>query len=413
MASINFYLRSENKKGECSIVLFYQDRGQRFKYYTRLKVSQNGWNEVTQKVKPNYTGYAEMNGLLEDIKNCIKSIEREALFNKKKYAVDTIRRKFLLRVGQLSQESDFFNVYDKFIADNKDLRTPATIQTYEATKGKLLKFMNEKKISISFESIDQNFYEDFLNYLIRDLKLLNNTVGKHIKTLKVFLTYAKDHEYTNQTYNLKKFKAFSEEADIIYLTEEELMTVFHLKDLPRRLSDVRDNFCFACFTGLRFSDIDKLRNSHIKEDFLEIRTEKTRDNLRIPLNTYAKDILSRYVGYYQDRPLPTGITNQKTNEYLKELGKAAGLEEMITMEKFSGSNKIIVQNKKWELITTHTARRTFVTLALEKGIRAEVVMAMTGHKSYKTFKRYIKISDKVMQLEMNRVWNKVPYLRIV
>jgi site-specific recombinase XerD len=413
MSSINFYLRSENKKGECSIVLFYQDRGERFKHYTRLKVSKNGWNEVTQKVKPNYTGFSEVNSLLEDIKNCIKSIEREALFNKKKYTVDTVRRKFLLKVGKLSQESDFFNVYDKFIADNRDTKTPSTIQTYEATKGKLLSFMKAKNITISFDSIDQNFYEDFLNYLIRDLKLLNNTVGKHIKTLKVFLTYAKDHEFTNQNYNLKKFKAFSEEADIIYLTEAELMKIFRLKNLPRRLSDVRDSFCFACFTGLRFSDIDKLRNSHIKEDFLEIRTEKTRDSLRIPLNSYAKEILNRYSGYYQDRALPTGITNQKTNEYLKEVGKAAELEEMITMEKFSGSNKIIIQNQKWELLTTHTARRTFVTLALEKGIRAEVVMAMTGHKSYKTFKRYIKITDKVMQTEMNRVWNRVPFMRVV
>ena len=413
MATINFYLRPASKKGVCPIILIYQDRGQHFKYYTRLKVLKTSWNDLTQRVKPNYTGFSEINSILDDIENCIKSIEREALFQKKQYTVETIQRKFLLKVGRLTQEGDFFQVYDRFIEESRNVKTPATIQTYEATKGKLTDFMKAKNVAISFEAIDQGFYEAFINYMIGDLKHLNNTVGKHVKTLKVFLGYAKDHEYTNQNYNLKKFKAFSEEADIIYLTEQELMKIFRLKNLPRRLEDVRDNFCFACFTGLRFSDIDKLRNNHIKEDFLEIRTEKTKDSLRIPLNLYAKEILSRYLGYDYDRPLPTGLTNQKTNEYLKEIGEAAELNDLITMEKFSGSNKIIVENQKWQLLTTHTARRTFVTLALEKGIRAEVVMAMTGHKSYKTFKRYIKITDKVMQTEMNRVWNKNPYMRVV
>jgi site-specific recombinase XerD len=413
MATSNFLLRPQNKKGECPIILFYQDKGQRFKYYTRLKVVKSSWNYELQKVKQNCIGYSEINGILDAILNTIKTIEREALFNNRQYTVDTIRRKFLLKVGKVTQEGDFFKVYDKFIEDSRDIRSTATIQTYEATKGKLLDFVKAKKVSISFEAIDQNFYEAFLNYMIRDLKHLNNTVGKHIKTLKVFLTYALDHEFTTQKYNLKKFKAFSEEADIIYLTEAELWRIYKLQDLPRRLSDVRDSFCFACFTGLRFSDIDKLRHTHIKEDFLEIRTEKTKDSLKIPLNQFAKEILNRYKQYYSDRPLPTGLTNQKTNEYLKEIGQAAELNDEITMEKFSGSNKIIVENKKWELLTTHTARRTFVTLALEKGIRAEVVMAMTGHKSYKTFKRYIKITDKVMQTEMNRVWNKNPYMRIV
>ena len=189
---------------------------------------------------------------------------------------------------------------------------------------------------------------------------------------------------------------------MLCLTENELFRIYNLKNLPERLKRARDIFCFGCFTGLRFSDIDKLRHFHLNDDFIEIKAEKTKDSLRIPLNVYAKEILYKYQDSFNDRPLPTGLSNQKTNEALKEIGEHAKLNDIICLEKFNGSNKVTITKKKYELLSTHTARRTFVTLALEKGIRAEVVMTMTGHKNYKTFKRYIKITDKVTQLEMYR-----------
>jgi integrase len=212
--------------------------------------------------------------------------------------------------------------------------------------------------------------------------------------------------------NLSAFKVIKEEADIIYLTERELFKLLNLEGLTKSLQQVRDNFCFGCFTGLRFSDIAKINKSNIKEDFIEIRTEKTRDALKIPLNQYAKEILRKYQTTNYTRPLPPTISNQKTNEYLKELCEMAEIDDPIEIEKFSGSKKILIKKPKYNLVTSHTARRTFVTLSLEKGIRAEVVMNMTGHKEYQTFKKYIKITDKVKLLEMNKVWDK-PNLKAV
>ena len=177
---------------------------------------------------------------------------------------------------------------------------------------------------------------------------------------------------------------------MIYLSDEELMRIYYLTNLPDTLMKVKDTFCFACFTGLRFSDINKLTNANIKGDYLEIKTEKTRDFIKVPLNDYCKDILNFYKSEINGKPLPTGISNQKTNEYLKEIARLAEVNEMTTIEKFNGSKKITITKPKSELISSHTARRTFVTLALEKGIRAEVVMAMTGHKNYKTFKKIYK-----------------------
>ena len=410
MSTSNFYLKKPDKKGLSPIMLTYQNKGEKYRYFTKLKVKPESWKN--QRVKSNYTGFSQINSLLDELENILKEIEREALFNKKYYTIDIVKRKFLLRLGSLTNEGDFFSIYDRFINDSKPTKSKATIQTYEATKIKLKNFIEIKKRTISFDSIDQTFYESFLSYMIDDLGHLNNTVGKHIKTLKVFLRYAIDHEYTSQNYNFRKFKVFSEDADIIYLTEDELLKLYRLEDLPERLATVRDSFCFACFTGLRFSDISKLKPAHIKTEHIEIRTDKTRDYLKIPLNNYTKEILSKYENKLKEKALPTELTNQKTNEYLKEIGKIAEFDEMISVEKFSGSKKIIVNKPKYVFLSTHTARRTFVTLSLEKGIRAEVVMAMTGHKNYKTFKKYIKITDKVMQAEMQRIWN-TPLLKVV
>lgn len=404
MSGINFSLKAADKKGECPIYLTYQVKGQKFRYYTKLKATAASWKD--QRVKINYTGYAEINSILDDIENTLKEIEREGVFNKKEYSLETVKRKFFLKFGTLNNSNDFFNVYDKFIADSRITKANWTVKGYLSTKEKLLKFSEAKNYPITFESIDFNFYETFVNYMLKDLKNLNNTVGKYVKNLKVFLNYAIDHEYTTQNYPFKKFKVFNEEADTIYLTENELMTIYKKDNLSKRLKPIKDVFCFSCFTGLRFSDIDKLENTHIKDNYLEIKTEKTRDSIRIPLNDFSKAILNRYKNKFNTKPLPTGLTNQKTNEYLKEVAELCKLNELVRIEQFNGSNRVVTHKKKFEMVTTHTARRTFVTLALEKGIRAEVVMAMTGHKSYSSFKKYIKITDKVMAQEMNRVWGK-------
>lgn len=106
MSTINFYLKRADKKGNASVMLTYQHKGEKFRYYTRLKVNPTSWKN--QRVKNNYSGFSEINGILDDIENSLKSIEREALFNKKEYSVEVVKRKFLLQLGEVTHENDFF-----------------------------------------------------------------------------------------------------------------------------------------------------------------------------------------------------------------------------------------------------------------------------------------------------------------
>jgi integrase len=136
---------------------------------------------------------------------------------------------------------------------------------------------------------------------------------------------------------------------------------------------------------------------------LLIKTYKTRDAIQVPLRPEAQQIVAKYLK--ESDFVPT-ITNQKTNEYLKELCQLAGIDDATTVSRYQGAHRIEFSKPKYEFISTHCARRTFVTLSLEAGVRPELVMAVTGHKSYKTFKKYIKITDKVVENEFQRVWTR-------
>jgi integrase len=160
---------------------------------------------------------------------------------------------------------------------------------------------------------------------------------------------------------------------------------------------------------LRYSDIFQLKKGNVKGEEIHFTTVKTNDKLIVPLNDYAKEILKKY-----DYSLPV-ISNQKTNKYLKEICKIEELEldEEIVLTKKRGGEDLEFIEPKYNFISTHTARRTHVTLSLEKGMRPEVVMSNTGHKDYKTFKKYIKLIPKVKLVEMKRVWNRDPLLKAV
>lgn len=215
----------------------------------------------------------------------------------------------------------------------------------------------------------------------------------------------------NKNLEFKRFKILQEEVDLIYHPDNELIKLMYLPLENERLKNVRENYCFACLTGLRFSDINKIQYHNTDETFIKVWTVKTKDPLVIPLNHYAKQIIERNKG--KERPLPECYSLQKMNVYLKELGQLAELNEDVQIVKYSGSQRIEQNKPKFELMSFHAARRTFITLSLEKGMRPEIVMQIVGIRKWETFKRYIKLTEKVKVIEMNSKWNDSFQLKAV
>ena len=162
-------------------------------------------------------------------------------------------------------------------------------------------------------------------------------------------------------------------------------------------------FLFQCFTGLRYSDVFNLRQSDVKQNHIEITTIKTADSLTIELNNHSKAILDKYkeVFFEDDKVLPV-ITNQKMNDYLKELAELAEINEPVREVYYKGNQRIDETTPKYALLGTHAGRRTFICNALSLGIPAQVVMKWTGHSDYRAMKPYIDIADEIKANAMDK-----------
>jgi len=414
MATLTFYLKPVNKKNQYPIMLCYQDRGTKFRFSTKLFAGRQGLQN--NRIKAVSLSDYETNERLNEFEEIIRDIEKEAVLNGIWNTVADVEAIFRARVAKnptlgrikaplKEAPSEFFDYYDQFVEQSKATKSKATIAHYKMCKTNLLAFQQELRKPISFNNINGKFYELFSNYMITKRNFLNNTVGSRIKNLKVFLNYAVRNELTNMKYNFKDFKTINEEVDIITLTENELFKIYKCENLTDNQKIARDYLCFECFTGLRFSDIGKLGNENIKDGFIILKTKKTKDNLYIPINVFSKEILDRYSGKYGGRPLPPPFVNQVVNRLVKEVAEAAKVDDMTMIEKFNGSNRITIVKPKYEFISTHTGRRTFITLSYEKGMQTEMIMKITGIKKWETLKRYLKVSEKSKLIKMNEFWN--------
>ena len=154
---------------------------------------------------------------------------------------------------------------------------------------------------------------------------------------------------------------------------------------------------------MRYSDAASLKKSDVKENTIEITTQKTADNLIIELNNYSKAILDKYknIQLEDNKALPV-ISNQKMNEYLQELAELAGIDEPIRITFYKGNDRIDEVTPKYKLLGTHAGRRTFICNALSLGIPVNVVMKWTGHSDYKSMKPYIDIADNIKANAMKK-----------
>lgn len=357
MATINFYLDKPNSKNLRSILMTYQNKGLKFRHSTKVKVQERFWDFKAQRIKKNVSGEVEINSYLKQLVETINQIEREALLESKVLTLKRVKQEFEERLNKKADRRTFLDYFKEYVDSSKGYKAILTVKRYNSVLNSLKAFSDFFAIELNFENIDKAFYDGYVEYLMNDRGLLNNTVGSNIKTLKSFMNFATEKGYNKRNTIFKSFKVIKEDVDIIYLEEDELFKIYELEGLNEAQKHVRDIFCFGCFTGLRYSDTARIGVENINEDYIEIVTQKTKDFLKIPLNVYAKQILNRYEG-----KLPHSVSNQKTNDHLKVIGELAMIDKQILRVKYRGIIKIEQSEPKFKFLSTHTARRTFVTL---------------------------------------------------
>ena len=421
--NIIFTLESRKKNGvliteNVPIRMRVNFASKRIEFTTGYRIDSAKWDTDKQRVKNGCSNKlkqsaSEINASLLEYYTEIQSIFKRFEVEDVMPTPEQIKEAFNALHKPVSEEPkpkkealpcDFFQVFDDFVEDcgRQNNWTDSTFEKFAAVKNHLTNFRE----GLTFEFFDERGLNDYVGYL-RDVKeMRNTTIGKQLSFLKWFLRWAfKKGVHQNNAYDSYKPKLKSTQKKIIFLTWDELnrLREFKIPFNKQALERVRDVFLFQCFTGLRYSDVFNLRRSDIKGDHIEVTTVKTSDSLIIELNNHSKAILDKYkdVAFEYDKVLPV-ITNQKMNDYLKELAELAGIDEPIRQTYYKGNERIDDVTPKYALLGTHAGRRTFICNALALGIPPQVVMKWTGHSDYKAMKPYIDITDDIKANAMSK-----------
>jgi integrase len=364
---------------------------------TGITIESGRWDKRKNRAKPGYTPDLEaeaihLNRHLDRIQTAIiqffgerhgnRSIDRQDLKSFLKYNLDGEQN----TSNQVPE--DIFSVWEHIIETTKNEKgliiSSGTKRSKMQTFNKLKEYCSFSGSTLTFLNFDMRVYQNLDSFMISQ-GLNDNTRGKHFKEIKAVFREAEDRDIpVNHSFRKKSFKVIRSQPENVYLNSTELKQLFQLKLTPGQ-ARLRDIFVMACYTGARHSDWHKINKDNLVvengKEMLRISQKKTGDIIHIPLHPAVRQILAKYNGYP-----PQVITNQKFNEGLKAIAKKAAL----------GSVTIGGQQfDKSELITTHTARRSFATNAyLSRTLDVHQIMRCTGHKSESSFLRYLKLDGK-------------------
>lgn len=429
----NFYISPRpDKNGEHPIRVSISIHGTRLISTVGYSISPDKWNKDKKRVKQGYSNfkkisYDRINARLSSIDagfaNFDINLDHKPTVEELAEILAQLKGKTRRGVNNNTPDiSPLLFAFDSFVREESRINQWAegTLECWRAFRNHL-----ERQQYSQIDEFDKNGIARFIDYLRLKRGMSEKTVQKHFSNLMWFLRWcSRKGYYKGDIHQLKpKFKVIA--PPVIFLTKEELMRLFKY-DIPSNgsiitLSDLngqdylkkvkdaaalektRDLFCFCAFTSLRYSDMAKLKRTDIRGNQIHLVTKKTDDALIIDLNDYSKAILDKYKGknYPGGLALPV-ISNQKMNDYIKELGELCGINTPITKSVFKGGQRIEITRPKWEMLGTHAGRRTFICYALSVGIPPQVVMKWTGHSDYKAMKPYIDIAESTKAEAMKK-----------
>ena len=420
--NIQFSLKPRRYKGKkvsenLPIRMRISYNSQRVEIMMGFFIDEDDWDSEQQRVKKNAVGKnnvksntinSELNKASYEMDEAFKEFELLERIPKPRELEESFNRRMSRKIAAVTKNrSRFWEALNSFKAEEsaKNAWQYSTVQKFNA----LGEHIKHWKLQPRFEDFTESGLTSFITFLLNHESLSNDTTLKQLAYLKWFLRWARNKRL-HDTVDFESFrpKLASTNKKIIFLTIEEIRQLisFPIPDTKAYLYRVRDVFVFCCFTGLRHSDVFNLRRSDVKEDHIEVTTVKTADTLVIDLNNVAKSILDKYKNetFPGNKALPV-ISNQKMNDYLKELCQLAGFDEEIRITTYKGSERIDTVYPKYALIGTHQGRKSFICNALAAGIPVNVVMKWTGHSDYKAMKPYIDVADSIRAKEMNKMNN--------
>lgn len=407
MTKIRFYLKQPRSRKKTSLFMMVNYghykviKGRKkylpLKYYIGESIHPIFWNKRTNRAKEiqDFPEHDLFNQRLCHIESIVQALLLDFKISGDKATMDEMREELNNRIRQqgYSEEERKRNLFffiERFIEESVPIKSLATIRQYRNTL-RLLKDFSSKVQKINFRNIDMAFYAKFRQYMDNE-GYSEAYFSNQIKYIRLFMNEATERGYNECIlYKSKKFICPQVLSDKVYLTNQEITRIRGIRlSGVEKLEKVRDMFLLACHTGLRFSDLVRLQplNFNTKEKILCIRTQKTDAMVYIPLSPDVMNICKKY-DYHMPR-----FSNSTFNACIKEISRQAGLVDSVEMLISKGSKKMRLVLPKYQLITSHTARRSFATNAFLANVPNISIMQITGHTTEKAFMRYIRVTGE-------------------
>lgn len=364
-------------------------------------VNPDGWSARTFRCLPR-TNHGRRRVPASEINGAIVALEEAAARAAARFdgspSVEAFRAAFREEMGMKkpAPERGILDELRTFVSAESS-RSGWTIGTENAFLGlkkHLSAFLAGHPVS-SLGDFGEREYVQFCEYL-KSSGLRNSTVAGISKRLRWFLRWGgREGLMASTDFSAATPRIKQATKEVVFLDRDEVFRLMRA-ELPEHLGNVRDAFLFQCFTGLRFSDVRSLRCTDISDTAVTVTTQKTAERLSIELNRYSRAILEKHREFAKStgRPFPM-CCNQVMNREIKEACRLAGIDTLVHLTYYRGSERFDETLPKWQLISTHAGRRTFVCLMLGLGVPVTTVMKWTGHSDYKAMKPYIAVSDRM------------------
>lgn len=387
-------------------------RNAKLMYALPLRCAPAFWDVPRGRVKATmYCPYRdEVNEALDALDDKVRKFHSDVVRDGGELTKEALVHLLDVHFGKVKEKAvTFHEFFDEFIAACKtrtnrqrggEVITYNTRREYARTLIYIGQYEAANGVYLGFDDIDQDFLSSFVAFM-QSLNKATNTIAHKVICIKAVMRAAVERGLTDNE-RWRFFRNSTEQTEAVALNEEELALIHDhdFSDDPR-LERVRDLFLVGCWTGLRFSDVTRIKRENIHDGFIDITQSKTYGRVVIPLHPVFKEMWEKYGG-----ELPTDISNQKFNDYIKDVCKEVGLKEGVLKSITRGGRRRTTRYEKWQLVSSHTARRSFATNLYRSGFPSISIMQITGHKTETAFLRYIKVSKIEHAKMLAEHWGK-------
>lgn len=418
------------KENNCTIKMVLTIPAGRVEYYTGIKVDAKYFvddyvSKRKQPIKPNAPFADDFNHRLNVLYNKAISIINSSIASGEFLTVKEFKSRIdnLGKTNKPAQKKTSVIPYIDLIYKERTsgVRLKPNGSPFSESANNKLKTVKKalqsfveatKRSDLYIEDLDDDFHKDFKEYLSSIRKNIKaGTYGNYVSTIKAIIQDAiSDGIISNAPVNTKKFINTKETRDVVCLSKEQLDILFDFKfnkdtvdrtifsakmyNSPmffKKLEIVRDLFLIGCYSALRYSDLNKFSIEGITPQFMRVLQRKTKQKVTIPVSSKMQAILSKYNNNIPRIPFSR---LQTYNMWLRKLMQTVGFKHDVVVKEYTLNGTVYKTVPFYNLVSSHTARRTYATIMFLSGVPTLLIMAVTGHRTEASFLKYIRATNE-------------------